>query len=254
MSEDSTLKGTGTVKSSETVSLALHCFYWPYSSRAQVREATDTTAHDSFRKEHKYTGRAQSPDATAYLLDHKDELLSIPDEEPAVPPKSRPQTPMSPDLSPSTDRLPDFVIQQATRVPYRYPSAPIEMSKAHTLTLPSASNVSERRRPPYDVSGRSQHEDHQHSRSRRLERNRTGANPSRAARSHSEKIAHNGGRPMARSRSTPLPSGSRGRSKRGFWQTVGLWARVVVSKLRTWSTPSSPVGSPYNRYHHDYDY
>lgn len=220
-----------------------------------MREPTDTTAHDSFRKEPRYTGRTQSPDTMEYLLHHKDDLIDIPDEEPTVPPKSRSQTPISPDLSPSTDRLPEFVIQQATKVPYRYPSAPIELSKAHTLTLPPTSNVSERRRPTYDASERSQYEDSQRARSRRLERNRAGAaNPSRTARSQSEKVVHHGGRQMSRSRSAPLPSGSHGRSKRGFWQTVGLWAKVVVSKLRTWSTPSSPSGSLHNRYHHDYDY
>ena len=215
----------------------------------------DSTPYGSLRKTTQSPERAQSPDLVRYLFENKETLFEIPDEEPAVPPKSPPQTP----ISPSLERLPEFVVQHATRGPVRYPSAPIGESRAHTLTLPPSSVNEPPRRPTVSYSSaRPQNETLQRSRSKRLERRDragTGMSASKAARSQSEKVANNGARPMARSRSTPLPHASRSRSRKGFWQIVGLWARVVVSKLKTWSASASqPSSSPTFRRYDDYDY
>lgn len=164
------------------------------------------------------------------------------DAYPQVPPKGRrheASTNVTPSLAPS-----DFTIQHATRGQVRYPSALVGQARAHILTLPPSDNSS-RSRENIDGSFRSD------PRSRNVPQPRA----NKAARSHSEKVLrkHENVHPVARSRSTPIPS-SRQRSRRGFWRIFGVWARVFMSKFRAWKapTPSVSQSSEYGGYYDAY--
>jgi hypothetical protein len=142
---------------------------------------------------------------------------------------------------PSSDMgsVADAQISYATRK--GLPSSPVGHSRGHTLKLPDA-----HRRDRYAYPS---------SRSRRMESSRTASDmpserphrmqlpPSsrRTERSLSEKVVRGKTHPVERSRSTPTPYSSRARQKKGFWRSVGLWAKVVMSRFRNWGQASSPT-------------
>ena len=139
--------------------------------------------------------------------------------------------------APSSDMgsVADAQVSFATRK--GLPSSPIGNSRAHTLKLPETN-----RRDRYGYPS---------SRSRRMESSRTAsdmpserqhrmhipASSRRAERSLSEKVIRGRAHPVERSRSTPTPY-SRNRQKKGFWRSVGLWAKVVMSRFRNWAQVS----------------
>ncbi|OCB84402.1 hypothetical protein A7U60_g8386 [Sanghuangporus baumii] len=188
--------------------------------------------------------RPQSPSLTIPTIDDDDDTAA--DTYPQVPPKARRHEVNTNGSSVPSDRPADFAIQHATRGQVRYPSAPVGQAKAHILMLPPSSN-----------SSRSRTGDNMDGSFGTNPRSRNGQQPraKKAARSHSEKVfrKNDNVHPLARSRSTPIPS-SRQRSRRGFWRIFGLWARVFMSKFRTWRspTPSPSQSSEYGGYYDVY--
>ncbi|KAL5488093.1 hypothetical protein ACEPAI_6201 [Sanghuangporus weigelae] len=188
--------------------------------------------------------RPQSPSLTIPTIDDDDDAAA--DTYPQVPPKARRHEANTNGSSVPDDRPSDFAIQHATRGQVRYPSAPVGQAKAHILMLPPSSNNS-----------RSRIGDNMDGSFGTNARSRNGQQPraKKAARSHSEKVLRKNDNvhPLARSRSTPIPS-SRQRSRRGFWRIFGLWARVFMSKFRTWRspTPSPSQSSEYGGYYDVY--
>ncbi|KAL5508292.1 hypothetical protein ACEPAH_5911 [Sanghuangporus vaninii] len=188
--------------------------------------------------------RPQSPSLTIPTIDDDDDDDAAADTYPQVPPKARRHEVNTNGSSIPSDRPSDFAIQHATRGQVRYPSAPVGQAKAHILMLPPSSNNSRSRTGDnmdgsFGTNPRS--------------RNGQQLRAKKAARSHSEKVfrKNDNVHPLARSRSTPIPS-SRQRSRRGFWRIFGLWARVFMSKFRTWRTPT-PSPSQSSEYGGYYD-
>ncbi|THH11492.1 hypothetical protein EW145_g617 [Phellinidium pouzarii] len=156
---------------------------------------------------------------------------------PPAPPKSQRHDVIAQEPSLGHDQYPDFTIQHASRG--RYTSAPIGQARAHTLTLPSASS---RSRATHTHGHRTERSPSTTSRSRRTQQ----PHATKAARSLSEKVPvnKNNVQPLARSKSSPLPS-SRHHQRRGFWRLFGLWARVFMSKFKTWTSPSPSIDHDY---------
>ncbi|KAH8113245.1 hypothetical protein DFH11DRAFT_328068 [Phellopilus nigrolimitatus] len=186
-----------------------------------------------------YTGERERPQSPSLLsstsLDKdQDEYEETEAQKyPPVPPKAR-RSDVNHRGPPSGDELgPDFSIQRATRG--RYPSTPLGQARAHTLTLPPPSGSSRGAQ-----SNRAERAPNATPRARRMHQ----PHATKAARSTSEKVVRNNiVQPVARSKSSPLPS-SRNRQRKGFWGLVGLWARVFMSKFRTLASPSpSPTQS-----------
>lgn len=122
------------------------------------------------------------------------------------------------------------------------PSSPVGHTRAHTLTFPeNHGNKRERRYQDRDAYSSS-------TRSRRTARTadthteRSGRMhvPQSARRSISEKPVRSKVYPIERSRSTPTPY-VRTKTKRGFWRSLGLWAKIVMSRFRGWTQSSSPT-------------
>ncbi|EJD01115.1 uncharacterized protein FOMMEDRAFT_158250 [Fomitiporia mediterranea MF3/22] len=193
-------------------------------------ENDNNCVEPSNAQSNKERSRPQSPAFSTPASEDQDEYETVEsDAYPQVPPKGRRPEGHTRGFT-TSDRQADYTIQHATRGQVRYPSAPVGEAKAHTLMLPPSSNSSRSR-----VADRKESSPSPNLRSRR------GPQPhaTKAARSHSEKVFRNKSKvhPVARSRSTPIPS-SRQRGRRSFWQIFGLWARVFMAKFKTWASPS----------------
>ena len=121
----------------------------------------------------------------------------------------------------------DVAIQRATK---GYPSKVIGQSRAQTMNLPPTPRPSRRR-------DRSESGSRSGSR-RRAHRHHRDGRPyaKKATRSLSEKVVRNSAVVVARSRSSPVPASRQRQKRKGFWGQFGVWARIMMSKFRNWTT------------------